>query len=581
MLATLDHQRLDSPTFDEPFHLFGAVEYVRDGTFWINLEHPPLLKLLAGACLGPYPIKSPGQLGPTTRSPRDRYFRFLYFNSLPADEILAIARRPFPWLLAGTVVVVYLLARRLWGVPAAFLASTLIGLDPNLIAHAGVLHTDAGAVLFMTAAVGAALLALEKRHLAWWVAAGVVLGLALAAKFTAVLLVPVFVALPLLRRWLTARASDRPGTAVPQGTLAADIGGVAIAGGAALLVLYAVYAFCLRNMPDAIAERSVVEFLASRGASGRELARMAQLSRLTPPLAHYVAGVRGVALESTNGRGANFLLGRISQKGFPEYFAVAFLIKSTPALLAVALAALVLGKRKLLELRSLALLLPAALVFLAATRTCFNIGVRHILPIYPLLAITASGILAERLSRRAFQGTVVAAVLSCGVSVLSIHPIEFAYFNAIVGSPEKGSAWLVDSNLDWGQDMKRLAGFLDSRGWEDSTTLLVYSGFANNYYSRRSKVLSHDAPIAPGRYVLGATVQALGGAYTERLEGKKAAAKVDELREALRKRGRRVAWVAGGLIVWELPEAPAEPGEPEKPTETPREPAPSQGAPSG
>lgn len=550
-LATYDHQRVDSPTFDEPIHLFGGVEYVQDGTYWANLEHPPLLKALAAAALLPYDVRSPGAGTPAGRSPSGRYFEWLYANRIPAHSLLDVGRRPFPALLALLVVVVFLLARALWGPPAAFLAAALVALDPNAIAHAGVVHTDVGAALTMTAALGLALLATTRGHLGWWTGAGAALGLALASKFTAMLLVPAFLALPLLALRLP------PGGWKP---FARRLGGLAIAFATALAVLYGAYAWCLRRMPPELAERAAVEFLAGRGASEEAIARAAAFSRISPPLAHYAAGLWGTALESAHGRGANFLRGRVSERGFPEYFLVAFLVKSTPALLAVVAAAALLGRRRLLDLRALALLLPAALLFLAASRSCFNIGVRHVLPAYPLLAITASGVLAATLPPRLFRAGTVAALVSAGTSVLAIHPLEIAYFNAAVGSPEKGSGWLVDSNLDWGQDMRRLATFLAARGWEESTTLVVYSGLANDYFSRRARVLAPGEPVRPGRYVVGATVLALGGAYVGKLEGPAAAAQVDDLRARLAKDGRRVAWVGGGLTVWELPAPSA--GEP-------------------
>ncbi|MDL1952310.1 glycosyltransferase family 39 protein, partial [Acidobacteria bacterium ACD] len=371
------HQRDDSPIMDETYHLFAGAEYLENGTFWTNLEHPPLVKLLAAAALHPLGAIPPGAGRTRDVSPHNSFLDWLYHNRARADALVAAGRRPFPFLLAALVVVVWAAARRLHGPGAGLLAASLVALDPSFVGHAGVIHTDVAASLTMTATVVLVLLAVERPSLARWLAAGAGLGLALASKFTAVLLVPLFLLSPLLgapgprARGQTRDAFLRAAT------------GLLLS----IAVLAGFYAYCLRAMPVERAAGRAAAFLAERGADGATAARLSSLSRISPALGHYAAGLAGVVLFSEHGRGANYLMGRVSEEGSPLYFPVAFLVKSTPAFLALVLALLVLGRRELLTPRSLAFLVPAAVVFLAAVRSSFNIGHRHILPVYPLLAV--------------------------------------------------------------------------------------------------------------------------------------------------------------------------------------------------
>ena len=131
-------------------------------------------------------------------TPHNEYSRFIYLNRVPAQEILQAARRPFPFVFGLLIVVVWATARALAGPGAGVLAAGLIALDPGFVAHASIVHTDVGAALTMTAALVLALAAARRSSPALWAVSGLALGVALATKFSAVLLLPLFAAVPLL-----------------------------------------------------------------------------------------------------------------------------------------------------------------------------------------------------------------------------------------------------------------------------------------------------------------------------------------------------------------------------------------------
>ena len=219
-------------------------------------------------------------------------------------------------------------------------------------------------------------------------AAGLVLGLALVTKFTAVYLVPIL----MLQVLLAARSAPRPGAETLR--LAARLAGT---GAVAFAVVFAVYALVTARMDLADQRQVIHEMVAGRGAPGlsRAIERIASVS---PPLGHYLGGLASVARQNAVGGGVNYLFGRVSVKGFPEYFLVAFLVKSSLAFLAATAIALG-GLRRDPRARREAslLLLPPAALFLASLGAAYNIGIRHMLPVYPFLALAA----AERFSARA------------------------------------------------------------------------------------------------------------------------------------------------------------------------------------
>src|SRR5205809_632604 len=95
MLATWGHVKDDSPTSDETYHLYAGAEYVERGTYFLNLEHPPLMKALAAWALHPLELRPPSFAGLPPGRPVDPndYYAWLYKNGVSADELVARGRR--------------------------------------------------------------------------------------------------------------------------------------------------------------------------------------------------------------------------------------------------------------------------------------------------------------------------------------------------------------------------------------------------------------------------------------------------------------------------------------------------------
>ena len=394
-----DHSRLDSPTMDEPFHTLAAAEYAIAGTYYANLEHPPLVKLLSGFAIRAAGGRAPKMDVPFSMASAEQPRPFSFNSPLRPQTLFAVARAPVTALFFLLVVVTGWAVRSWAGDLAGILAAALVAFEPNLLAHAGVVHTDLAAALGFFGTLVLAVRALERRSLGLWAAVGAALGASLAAKFSCVLLVPMVAILALAglfrERRAAAREARRPDLL--------ERGGLLLAGAISLAVLLGSYALAMRHMSGSEAAKAVRIFLVSRQAPEATIERIAAISRLSKEAGHYAAGLAGIAVQNRTGGGVNVLRGELSVDGFWEYFFVAFAVKSTLATLAVLAIACAVGALKKVEpdVVLLTLVLPPAYLFLTGMATSYNIGIRHMLPVYPLLLSAAVLVLFRSLSARA------------------------------------------------------------------------------------------------------------------------------------------------------------------------------------
>jgi hypothetical protein len=411
-------------TSDEPAHIACGMEWLANGTYRLEAQHPPLAR--AAAALGPWlaGIRYPEKI---IDGELDMYFRgqkILYSGGHYARN-LALSRLgilPFFWL---GCLVTYLWGRRTSGAVAA-LAVFCFSFTPTVLAHAGLATTDMALTACLAAAFLAGLTWLEKptlAHAAWFGAAG---GLALLSKHSALVYFPAAAAAAFAWHF----AANRP----PLRRIAADAlrraPGLALAAAVAFLVVWAGFRFSFGKV---------------------------YFANMSLPFPEYFEGIRQVIEHDRVGH-LSYLLGRISPTGFWQFYPVALAVK-TPIgflLLLGGAAWLAWRKREAMRGAGLAAAFPAG-ILLTAAFSHINIGLRHVLPVYVAFSIIAAIACAELLreaSRPWIRRGALAAMLWFGLSSLLSHPDYLPYFNAFAGSePEK---ILADSDLDWGQDCWRL-----------------------------------------------------------------------------------------------------------------------------
>jgi hypothetical protein len=555
VLLAADHARNDSPTMDEPFHTLAAAEYAIAGTYNANLEHPPLVKLLSGFAVRAAGSRAPRMDAPFSMRSAEQPRPFAFNSTLSPERLFGVARAPVIALFFVLVLAVGGAVRRWGGSSAGLLAAALVAFEPNLIAHAAIVHTDLAAALGFFGTLVLGLMALERRSLALWAAAGAALGASLAAKFSCVLLVPMLAVLALVGLLTERRIAAREGRQASRTPLY----GLLLAGATSAAVLFASYAVAMRHMSPHDAEGAVRIFLASREAPARTVERVVALSRVSKEVGHYAAGLAGIAVQNRTGGGVNFLSGKLSVDGFWDYFFVAFAVKTALGFLGVLAAAAVLAavKRDRLTLVLWTLVLPVAYLFVTGMATSYNIGIRHMLPVYPLLASASVLLVFRALPPRAAAAFLTAGAAIQAAETLAVHPHELSFFNAAVGGPSHGAAWLNDSNLDWGQDLGRLALRLKARGEEEGTTIAYFGGGDPAFYAPKARIFDpqRDA-LGPGRYAVSEFLRCCGPEATAFHGDLAGAAGFERLRRAIRERGTPLAREGMGysIVLWELKE---------------------------
>lgn len=489
--------RTKSATFDEPVHLLSSWLIVNRGDYRVNPEHPPLWKMIAGIPLIGVPIdlnlKSNGATGVFSQIETQGLLatNVLFRSDSYGSQLLNSSRLVMSSFLALTVLVTGLWARAAGGWTAAVLAAAMLALDPNFLAHGSLLTNDvAASFIFVLAGYLTWKLG---RQSSWKIATALVLTCAAGAgiKFTCVLLVPI-VGVPLLIRALWSRAwPARKELVDTRARRLANV--VALAITTTCVTFIAIWSFyLLRHAPtpagdlfDASYPRNYLAYNAIARAAGlrNEPLSDAEIKALVPSFVpspstraiywlqdhRLIPQTLGYGLTYAAGRGIlrpSFLLGEYSDTGFLLYFPVAIATKTPLVTLALFLTALILGiiHRKTWmgdqERRWLVLcLLSCPAIYLTfACLSNLNIGIRHILPIYPAMYVAAGLALAKLIrSAKPARFLVPGAIALLAVETLSAHPNYLAFFNRAAGGERGGLRILSDSNLDWGQDLPALA----------------------------------------------------------------------------------------------------------------------------
>jgi hypothetical protein len=471
-----------SMTSDEVIHIPAGYIYWKTGDFSINAEHPPLAKLIATIPL----LFTAPRLPVFDGSPFATGYRFCFVEN-KARSVLLAPRVMISLMSLLTGAVVFLWGRRLVGAAAATLAVALLFFEPTFIAHSSLVTTDAPVTLFFVATLAAFWWCVERLTWSRVVAFALAFSAAMVTKFSAILLIPILAGLAVAaaltkeeieqRLWPPSpRAGQRPALCVPRQRLIALFVVIAIAGAVCYAAIWAVYGFSfganqIADTRKAASVDTMVEALRARGRPvGRQPYAFFDKLHLLPHA--YIAGLVDVAAHNAAGH-HSFLLGKRAIKGRPQYFVVTFLVKTPlPLLLLLAAAIAQLRRRVLGRLELAFLLVPTVIYFVMAVASNLNIGHRHLLPMIPLLAVLAASPLAsvarlEPKRRARLRAAIAILLVWSGFEAIRYRPHFLAYFNQLAGGPEKGYEVLVDSNLDWGQDLYLLKEWADANRVKD------------------------------------------------------------------------------------------------------------------
>ena len=440
--------RRETPTIDEFAHLPAGCNYWKHGQLILYAKNPPLLRFwMALPVVADSRVVVPAFSGnPLAWGPWEYGQKFMEANRTLYFEFFFRARMMIVLLGLATGALIYLWARRLLGERAAAVAASLFFCSPTAIAHSHLATVDIGCTFTILVACLALSWACRRGGAAAMAVLGLALGVALAVKFTALLIVP---AALVLLGWSRDAAHASPGR---RAALWARDGAIVVV--AALLVVNASYGF-KGSFARLDSHRFYSRFcLAVQGALPGALP--------VPVPRDYLVGFDAVKRDTESGEEfGSYLRGDWSRKGWWYYNLVARLVKTRIPVLLLAIAGIAMWRRTgVVAAENWRIILPAASLYLFLS--VFNrsdTGIRYVLPLHPFLHLATGAVFAAwgGSGRWRWKDALAAFVLvTSPVTAIAAYPDELAYFNAIAGGTEHGHEWLLDSNLDWGQDLYRV-----------------------------------------------------------------------------------------------------------------------------
>jgi len=498
----------DANTMDELAHTPAGYSYIVKQDMRLNPEHPPLLKDLAGLSvwLGSKITGTQIAFPDQSYSWKDKingqweFGRELLFrNGNDADKIIFWARLPMILIMILLGFYVFKWARELYGNKAGIIALFLYSFSPTFLAHGRLVTTDIGAAAAFFIATYYIIKWLQDSTKKNLIIAGIVFGLALLTKFSLVLLIPYFIVITLL--WMIINKDWKP------------MFGLILIGIIAMALVYPLYLFHTWNYPM---EKQIADANHNLATYGNRLLADPVLwmntQTILRPYGQFFTGLLMVIQRASGGNTAYFM-GEISNVAWPLYFPIVFLIKVPLTLLILMALALLsfsltkvrtpktkTGVLSLLRIKSgffkkyfveISLFIFLGIYWYTSITSNLNIGVRHVLPIFPIIYILIAGQISKWI--RMPQGPILEKIkltpkklfvsvkmttkayfklclkyliliillLWYASGVIRIYPHFISYFNESVGGPSQGYKYVTDSNLDWGQDLKRLAQYVE------------------------------------------------------------------------------------------------------------------------
>ncbi len=507
-----------SATVDEPIHLTAGYLALAASDYRLDVTHPPLLRMWAALPLLGRPAHEPAtdRIGQWKEAgwyeqAYDFANDFLYATP-EADAWLNRARMMMLLLGALLGVLLFCWIFECLGFVPAGLGLLLYLIEPNLAAHTALVTTDLGITCFFFGACYLLWRTLRKGTVGNLAGLAGFVALAVVSKFSALLLGPAILLVGAVAVWSGVWTLRRAAmTAV-------------VVSAVSWLSVWAIYGF--RYAPAAgvewqAPEQQLAELRQDLPLAGR-LIGWIDRHKLLP--AAYTQGL-GVCFTSAE-KLPGYLAGEISTTGWWYFYPFAFLVKTPVSLLLLALTGTfcLIGRRTTPGFTTVAcLLLPPAVYLAVAIGTDINLGLRHILPVYPvvlMLGAHGTALILAAECRRTTKWLLLGPVLTWGVVVFArTYPSNLTFFNQLVGGPAQGAHYLVDSNLDWGQHLKLLKRWMDQQG-ADSINLAYFGSVDPDYYGLTNVPLPGSVdfgtdggapPKLPGYVAISATV--LSGVY--------------------------------------------------------------------
>ncbi len=436
----------DGMVYDEVAYIPAGYRHLTASDYRLNPETPPLAKLVSALPFLAVPLA--GIAPDSSDSSWEWSFRFVHVDNA-STPVVALARLPNTLLCLALAAALALWVRSTHGAVAGGAALALCAFHPALLAHGHLATTDLLQAIGICLGSWAFWRWCQRPGLPWAAAVGLGLGIAVSTRLTGWILLPALACLAGVQL-AAAPAACRARLARQAAALAGVAPAVAIA------VLWLAYGLHYSPWPGASVAHAPHPGL---GAAGRLIAAL-QHSRALPEA--YLEALRFQIHD-------NFIESHDAPGDWPIAYLLVLLVKSTPGFLIALAAAATAAWRQRRALASTGVelhwVVPAAVVFLGASAGKAQTLERYILPVYPyLILLIASQLPALLEGRRGRFWLGIALALHAGPSLAALPSGHLPYTNLSARALDPAHRVLLDSNLDWGQDLPRLAEWMRRSG---------------------------------------------------------------------------------------------------------------------
>lgn len=511
----------DSLTIDESPHIASAYSYVITGDYRLNPEHPPLLKLLSGYSiwlggkLTNQDIYFPDNISAWTdkvNAQWDMGYAFIFKAGNYANFIIWWARLPtILLLLLGGVYITYSVYYHTKNKAISLIVLVLYAFSPSVIAHGRLVTTDLIASLFFIVVIDIWIRYLQnstKKHLFLLTLS---IGLAFLSKFSTILLLPMMFISSfgyiLIKYWSYNKQ-------ILSKSLILIRDGIIVALGVFVIINF-VYWITMRNMSiDTQLQLVQDSFPQDNQISTITKQNLSNIIK-APGMRHFGQYLLGQAMvvQRVGGGNTTFLLGKFTNQSFIEYFPLTYLLKENLviifSLMAIILASIIgiiknFNSKILVKSKStilnhwyeITVSIMIIIYWTISIRGNLNLGIRHILPAVILTYILIAIGIVKILFLFKFSKIILGIFLCLYIfASLNTYPNYISYLNILAGQ-QQGYQIFTDSNLDWGQDLKRLNNWTKQQNID--TLYIDYFGTADiQYYLPNTKIIpvkSSDGP---------------------------------------------------------------------------------------
>lgn len=456
--------RLAGFTYDEPWHIVAGADYVRTGSFLLNPEHPPLVKLVAGAALpATFHLPAPGPL--VEKVQERKYVERVMFLQNGGLALQGRVRAALWTFHAALLLGLALLLWRAFGFAWAVGTTTFLAIDPTVGAYMPIAMTDLALGLTIAGAAVAAGLLASNWQWRWVAITGFWMGLALGSKHSAL---PALAAIGLMTAGFALASIRRRGWRTAASRLARAV----LAGLLAFVVLWGMYGFRFhagRDGSDGFNREISAKIADVQSSHWRSVLGMMDSARLLPRA--YIWGLADTVRAGVEGRGQSLhtVWGKEYAGRPPLHTWPSFIVLKLPlASIAMILCGIVLLRRAQLPVagrRTLVIVAAAAAFHLLALMTAraSYAGVRHALPVVMALAIVAGALLSVAWQRRSRLLLAGGALLVAVSLVMTIsEPRIIGYHNELAGGSANAYRYFANEGLGMGQAFPEIRAFYEA-----------------------------------------------------------------------------------------------------------------------